>query len=125
MNVKVILDARVVADPERVSLKSGKALTKVRLADNPPGKPDKSRPAKFVTGKAFGAQADAIARLSKGDVITVVGNEVLEAYTAKDGTEKTAEVLNIQSFRVQKSETFFGEKTEKTEEPGSDDDMPF
>lgn len=112
MNNYTIFDARLVADAEKVDLKSDKTLTKCRVADNNVGKKDDSRPARFVSCKAFGAQAEAMAKLSKGDVITVSGQLQIEAYDAKDGTKKQQDVLMVNSFRVHKSETFFGEKKE-------------
>lgn len=120
MNNYTILDARLVGEPKSVKLRDGKSLVKVRVADNPPGKRDDKRPARFVTCKSFGKQGEALARLSKGDVISVHGALGIEKYEQKDGTEGTDDVMIVQGFRVQKSESFFAEGEAKTKEPDPD-----
>lgn len=123
MNTTTILDARVVQEPKVISLKEGKSLTKLRLADNPPGKKDDKRPARFVTGKSFGKQGEALAKLSKGDVIAVSGSLQIEEYEKKDGTKATDDVLMIDRFRVVKSESFYGDGPAKPKEDESLDDL--
>jgi single-stranded DNA-binding protein len=124
MNTYIIHDARLVAEPKVITLKDNKVLTKVRLADNPPGKKDDKRPARFVTAKSFGKQGEALAKLSKGDVISVSGDLAIEAYQDKEGNTKTEDVLILGKFRVQKSESFFAEGNTKPDpEDASLDDL--
>jgi len=111
-----LMDGRAVANAELITLKDGKKLGKVRLADNPAGKKDDKRPARFLTAKAFGTQGEALSRLSQGDVISAVGELILEKYTDKDGNERTADVLMISKFRVHKSESFFAKKEGPSDE---------
>jgi single-stranded DNA-binding protein len=133
MNTYVIHDARLVAEPKTKDVK-GKTLTTIRVADNPSGPKksdeDKKRsPARFLTIKAWEKQGDLLAKLSKGDVITASGELTIEAFPSKEDKTVyvTDDVLKLQSFRVQKSESFYGRAADAPDE-GTDkpvDDIPF
>lgn len=105
-NTYVLHDARLVADPETITLPSGDSLVNMRLADNPPHGKDDKRPPRFVKGKVFGKLAESAAKLTKGDIITVSGELGIEAYG--EDLAKRADVMRINTFRVQKSESFYG-----------------
>lgn len=121
MNNYVILDARLVADPEVITPKSGDKFTKARVADNPPGKKDPAHPSRFVTLKAWGKQGENLAKLSKLDVITPTGELGVEVYTDKQGVEQRVDVMRLNGFRVQKSQTFFepSAETDQSADPGA------
>lgn len=122
MNAYTLMDGRLTADPEVVELRGDKKLTKLRLADNQPGKKDPNRPARFVTAKLFGAQGEAAARLSKGDTISATGQLAIEAYDAKDGTRKSQDVMMVDRFRVLSSDSFFAERGETKTKDGDPGD---
>ena len=105
-NTYVIHDARLVADPESVTLPSGEMLVSMRLADNPPHKADPKKPARFVKAKVFGKLAESAMKLRAKDVITATGELGVEKFG--EDLNKTADVMKINSFRVHKSETFYG-----------------
>lgn len=121
MNTYIVHDGRLVADPETIVLKDGKYLIKVRIADNQVGKKDDKRPARFVTLKGFGVQGEQLSKLSKGDVISVVGSLTLEAFEDKTGVKRTADVMVVDKFRVQQSKSFFGDAPKGKEESSLDD----
>ncbi len=121
MNSYVILNARLVADPQTFEFGDQK-MTELRVADNPMRrklKDGSDAPARFVTCKVWGKQAETAAKLLKGDIIAPSGELGLEHYKAKDGTEKSKDVLHVNSFCILQSESFsasFGD-TEETK-PG-------
>lgn len=125
MNISTIVDARVVSEKAFTRKTSGatpNTITKIRLADNPSVKSDRN-PTRFLNGEAWGKLGEQLAKLSKGDVISVTGELKIEAYKDKDGNERADDVLTISHFRVQKSDSFFGGK--KAEAPADTADIPF
>lgn len=113
-NTYIIHDARLVADPELVTLPNGDTLVAMRLADNPPHAKNDKRPARFVKAKAFGKLGESAMKLKQKDVISVVGELEIEAYG--EDLAKRADTMRITSFRVQKSESFYG-RTEDDDRP--------
>lgn len=124
MNISTIVDARVVSDKAFTRKTEKNTITKLRLADNPSRKNDRN-PTRFLNGEAWGALGEQLAKLSKGDVISVTGELKIEKYTTKEGVEKFDDLLTITAFRVQKSESFFGNKQDETAEPADSADIPF
>lgn len=104
-NTYVIHDARLCADPEQFAPESGSTVTTLRLADNGPHGKDEKRPARFVKAKIWGKAGDTALKLRKGDVITVSGQLGVEAFG--EDLAKRADVMRVDSYRVQKSETFY------------------
>lgn len=131
MMISTIVDARVVSEKAFVRQAKDKSITKIRVADNPSRKNDRN-PCRFVNAEAWGALGPQLAKLSKGDVVSLSGELKLDKYTDKNGQERTDDVLTVTSFRVQKSESFFsgGPSTQAPDDgpvPGSteDEDLPF
>lgn len=133
MNTYTIFDARLVSEPKTkvIKTKDGtRNLTTLRVADNQQGKrsdEDKTKsPARFVTIKGWDKQGDLLAKLSKNDVITASGELTIESYENKEKVRVNDDVLKLQSFRVQKSDSFYGREAPEAE--GTDkpvDDIPF
>lgn len=122
MNISTIVDARVVSEKAFTRKTDTNTITKLRLADNPSKKNDRN-PTRFLNGEAWGKLGEQLAKLSKGDVISVTGELKIEKYTTKEGVEKFDDLLTITAFRVQKSDSFFG--SEKEETPPDTSDIPF
>lgn len=142
MNTTIIHDARLVDNPEELTL-GGNEVIKLRLADNPISK--ERNITRYVDALCGGRLSAVAKKLAKGDTISIVGNLVLREYKAsgkgkvKKGTVmRTDEMPFVQEIRVQRSDTFFGsteatgdadEEAEATEAPPAvgkkDDDLPF
>lgn len=128
MNISTILDARVVSEKPFVRNAGENTITKIRVADNPSRKSDRT-PCRFLNAEAWGKTGEQLAKLAKGDVVSLTGELKLDKYTDKSGTERLDDVITVTAFRVQKSEAFF-DKTPKAEAPDDDgpapdDDLPF
>lgn len=127
MNSYTILDARVVSAP-RAGKANNKAVTSIRVADNPQGSKEQNekagRIARFVTIKGWEKQAELLAKLSQGDVISVTGELIREKFTDKQGQEREDDVIRLSSFKVQKSDSFFGTAPTPAGAP-PDDTIPF
>lgn len=110
MNTYVIHNARLTADPETKTF-GERMLTELRVADNPMRKTNSKGeeiPARFVTLKVWGKQAEGAAKLSKGDVIVATGTLGLEQYTNKQGQLVSKDVVDVSGYTVAQSETFYG-----------------
>lgn len=123
-NITTILDARVVSD-KAFTRKAGDTgtITKIRVADNASKKNDRN-PARFVNVEAWGALGKQLEKLSKGDIIIPTGELVVDKYTDKQGAERLDDTLKTLSFRVVKSDSFFG-KAEAEQESAPETDLPF
>lgn len=132
MIIATIPDARVVTDKPYVREAGTSKVTKIRVASNPTKKADRS-PARFLNAECWGGLGDQLAKLSKGDLVSLSGEMKLDKYTDKNGTERQDDVLVVTHFRVMKSESFFGRGdgtgTDVPEPPApndaTDDDLPF
>lgn len=128
MFLGTIVDARVVSERAFVRNAGANTITKIRVADNPSRKADRT-PCRFVNAEAWGATGEQLAKLSKGDVVSLSGELKLDKYTDKAGTERTDDVLTVTAFRVQKSESFFAAKQTQVQAqddgPTPDDDLTF
>lgn len=128
------LDARVVSEQAFVRNTGTNTVTKIRVVDNPSRKTDRN-PARFFNAEGWGQIGDQLARLKKGDIVSLSGELKLDKYTDKQGTARQDDVLTVTHFRVQKSEAFFEKKEAPAEPPpaaeefipgpGADSDIPF
>ncbi len=123
MNQYIIVDARVVSDEAKTRQAGKQTITKIRVADNTPVRNERN-PGRFVNVEIWGKQGEALTRLSKGDIISVYGELVIDKFTTKEGVEKFDDLLKAQGFRVQKSTSFF-EGGKKEPEPEDAADLPF
>lgn len=130
MNNYTIMNARLVAPPTGPREAGKSEVTECRVADNPSRKTYKAKDgsiknkkARFVTLKFWGGLAAQAAKLSKNDVIVPTGELEVETFTNKDGAEQDKDVMNVTSFSVAKSESFFAPKAEAAE--ASHDGLPF
>jgi single-stranded DNA-binding protein len=132
MNNYIPMNARLVAAPNGPRDAGKSQVTECRIADNPSRKTYKAKDgsiknkkARFVTLKFWGALAPLAAKLSKGDIIVPTGELEIETFINKDGAEQDKDVMNVTSFAVSKSESFFakGEPTEADE--AANDGLPF
>lgn len=127
MNISTILDARVVSDKAFVREAGTNKITKIRVADNPSRKSDRT-PCRFLNAEAWGGTGDQLAKLTKGDVVSLTGELKLDKYKDKQGVERVEDVITVTAFRVQKSEAFYGapkETVPETQVQAPDDDLPF
>lgn len=56
------------------------------------------RDVEWIKIGAFGAPAEALLRLHKGDQVTATGKLTRRRFTARDGSERTAWVVNADSI---------------------------
>ena len=124
MLIGTSLDARVVSAQPFIRETGKNRITKIRVVDNPGRKNDRN-PARFYNAEGWGAVGDGLARLAKGDVVSLTGELKLDKYTDKTGAERTDDVLTVTNFRVQQSTAFFeGGPGSKVAEPHAVDDGP-
>ncbi len=129
---KIILIGRLTRNPEIVELDSGKGLTKFTLAVDKQFRPD--APADFFDCSAWEKTGEFCSKwFSKGQKVAVVGRMESRKYEDRDGNNRTAWDVTIESahFADSKKEREPGEDDDY-EEPaddldlnGDDDDLPF
>lgn len=127
MNISTILDARVVSEKAFTRSAGTSTITKIRVADNPSRKNDRN-PCRFLNAEGWGIVGEGLARLSKGDVVSLTGELKLDKYTDKNKVERQDDVIVVTAFRVQKSDSFFEKAKQQAEDDGpapTDDDLPF
>lgn len=92
---RVTLVGRLCADPVLRRTKSGKAVTNIRIAVNPP-----EGEASFHSVVVWNRNAEVVCKyLRKGRAVQVVGKPQQRSYEAADGAERT--VSEISAYRVQ------------------------
>lgn len=83
MTITALITGKLIADPERrASSTSGKAFTTARMAAGSDGE------SVLCSVIAFGAAAEQLAELGKGDTVAIVGRTKPKAWTGKDGDLK-------------------------------------
>lgn len=91
---EVTLVGRLVADPVLHHTKSGKPVSTIRIAANPP-----DGEATFHSVAVWNRTAEVVCEyLRKGRRVEVVGRSRQRSYQAADGTERTVD--EISAFRV-------------------------
>lgn len=91
---QITLVGRLCADPVLRHTKSGRAVTTVRIAVNPP-----QAEASFHTVVAWNRTAEVLCEyLRKGRAVEVSGRERQRSYEAGDGSERT--VTEVSAHRV-------------------------
>ncbi len=81
--IEALITGKLIRDPVTAAGKSGKQFTRFMLSAHiKDGEPA------FISGIAFEAVADRIARLHKGDALAVVGELSPSAWTDRDGVER-------------------------------------
>ncbi|MDD6145897.1 MAG: single-stranded DNA-binding protein [Oscillospiraceae bacterium] len=136
----VVLQGRLIADPELRTTTTGKSVSTFRIAvDRSHSKQGEKRQADFITIVAWNSTADFVSKyFSKGSMIAIQGRIQTRSYEDNSGNKRTAfEVLaNEVSFCGSKNETSPGQAaTPETptytpaptdfEEIGDDEDPPF
>lgn len=104
----VVLQGRLVADPEVRQTTSGKSVANFRIAVDRTYSKDGNRQADFITIVAWESTADFISKyFSKGSMIALRGEIQTRNYEDKDGNKRTAfEVIAREvSFCGSKNET--------------------
>jgi single-strand DNA-binding protein len=92
---RVTLVGRLCADPVLRRTKSGKAVTTIRIAVNPP-----DGEATFHSVVVWNRTAEVVCQyLRKGRAVEVVGRERERSYEAADGTQRT--ITEVSAYRVQ------------------------
>jgi single-strand DNA-binding protein len=79
--------ARLARDPEQRTTKSGKPMTAVRVAVEV-GKDAEDQQTLWCDILAFGRNADELARLSKGAIVSAIGRMTRSTWTDRDGNER-------------------------------------
>lgn len=147
---KIILQGRLVRDPEMRTTQSGKSIASFTLAVERDFAPQgQKKETDFINCTAWNGTADFINRyFSKGSMATVSGSLQIQNYTDRDGNKRTSPNVNVENIyfagekRAEKSDS--GEnsrsaakgksaysskpapkQTFEEMEDGSDDDLPF
>lgn len=147
---KIILQGRLVRDPEMRTTQSGKSVASFTLAVDRDFAPQgQQKETDFINCTAWNGTADFINRyFSKGSMATVCGSLQIQNYTDRDGNKRTSPNVNVENVyfagekRTEKSENSETNKsaakgksaysskpapkqTFEEMEDGSDDDLPF
>lgn len=147
---KIILQGRLVRDPEMRTTQSGKSIASFTLAVERDFAPQgQQKETDFINCTAWNGTADFISRyFSKGGMATVCGSLQIQNYTDRDGNKRTSPNVNVENVyfagekRAEKSKD--GEKSKSTAkgksaysskpapkqtfeemEDGPDNDLPF
>nr|DAI49409.1 MAG TPA: Single strand binding protein [Caudoviricetes sp.] len=147
---KIILQGRLVRDPEMRTTQSGKSIASFTLAVERDFAPQgQKKETDFINCTAWNGTADFISRyFSKGSMATVCGSLQIQNYTDRDGNKRSAPNVNVENIyfagekRAEKSKD--GEKSKSVAkgkgaysskatpkqtfeemEDGSDDELPF
>lgn len=89
MTAQISAHGRIVADVTTRTTANGKEMAMARLAVNLPcNNADEGQATYWLGVVAFGKQAEALAKHSKGDMISVAGNMQLNQWTGQDGVKK-------------------------------------
>lgn len=111
----VVLQGRLVADPELRTTTTGKSVCRFRIAvDRSHSKQGEDKKADFLPIVSWENTATFISRyFSKGSMIVLQGSITTQSYEGKDGSKKTA-------FEVLAREVHFcGSKQENTSAPST------
>lgn len=147
---KIILQGRLVRDPEMRTTQSGKSVASFTLAVDRDFAPQgQQKETDFINCTAWNGTADFINRyFSKGSMATVCGSLQIQNYTDRDGNKRTSPNVNVENIyfagdkRSEKSENSETNKsaakgksaypskatpkqTFEEMEDGPDDDLPF
>ena len=93
---------RLAADPEMKYFESGASVCNARLLVNRPGqkRDDGQKPFGFKL-KLWNDKAQAFADVArKGDLVDVSGRVETEAWTDRNGEERSGVVVNVEAFEV-------------------------
>lgn len=93
MSMRASIDGRLAFDPDQRLTKSGKTMTRARVAvtvSKPGADPEETL---WLDLLAFGPQAERLAGLEKGQIVSAMGPLTRERYTARDGTERESWAL--------------------------------
>lgn len=147
---KIILQGRLVRDPEMRTTQSGKSIASFTLAVERDFAPQgQQKETDFINCTAWNGTADFIAKyFSKGSMATLCGSLQIRSYTDRDGNKRTSPNVNVENVyfagekRAEESEG--GEKSKSAAkgksaysskatpkqtfeemEDSSDDDLPF
>ena len=147
---KIILQGRLVRDPEMRTTQSDKSVASFTLAVDRDFAPQgQQKETDFINCTAWNGTADFINRyFSKGSMATVCGSLQIQNYTDRDGNKRTSPNVNVENVyfagekRTEKSENSETNKsaakgksaysskpapkqTFEEMEDGPDDDLPF
>ena len=147
---KIILQGRLVRDPEMRTTQSDKSVASFTLAVDRDFAPQgQQKETDFINCTAWNGTADFINRyFSKGSMATVCGSLQIQNYTDRDGNKRTPPNVNVENVyfagekRTEKSENSETNKsaakgksaysskpapkqTFEEMEDGPDDDLPF
>ena len=126
---RVILTGRLVRDPEKVVLDSGKSLLRMTVASNRYAGPDREEEALFIDATLFGTQAESLAGiLRKGIRVGIDGRLQQRRWIDADG-------MNHSTIRVLVDRLMLIDKRDSGEDSagasrgasavGEESDIPF
>jgi len=87
MTIHATIYGRCAFDPCQHTTKGGKDMTTVRLAVDATGRDDEQMTIWFDV-LAFGRNAEALAAVEKGQMVSAMGRVTKSVYRAQDGTER-------------------------------------
>jgi single-strand DNA-binding protein len=116
---------RLGVDPTLRTTQSGKSMTTARIAVSlPDGRAEQGT--FWIKVIAFGRQAEALASLSKGDIVSVMGKAQLSSWTDREGTARQDLQVVVDSIQfAEKSRKPKKEPEPKPDDIPFDDDLPF
>ncbi len=105
MTMHASIHGRAAFDPRQTTTKSGKPMTTCRLAVDVTGHNQADEQTLWVDLLAFGHQAEDLARVEKGQMVSAMGRVTRGTFTGRDGTERESwtlladSVLTVRSAR--------------------------
>ncbi len=88
MSIHASIYGRAVADPKRHITKGGKPMSTIRLAVDATAGNVEERQTLWLDVLAFGANAELLAGVHKGEMVSATGKVTKSVYTPQGGTER-------------------------------------
>ena len=88
MSMTASVHGRAAFDPRQHTTRSGEPMTTVRLAVDVTGRDESDAQTMWVDCLAFSRNAEALARIAKGGMVSAMGKVTRGTYTGKDGESR-------------------------------------
>ncbi|ENZ9957604.1 single-stranded DNA-binding protein [Salmonella enterica] len=139
MTAQIAAYGRLVADPQTKTTSKGTNMTMARMAVSLPCSAAQDGQATLWLGVlAFGRQADALAKHTKGDIVSVGGTMQINQWTGQDGGTQSGYTVIADSVISARTARLGGNRQKSTgkkppaqaatpnhDEPPFPDDIPF
>jgi single-strand DNA-binding protein len=125
MSIVATVYGRAAFDPRQHVTKGGKDMTTCRLAVDATGHGAEEQQILWVDVLAFGRNAEALARVEKGQMVSAMGKVTLSHFTGKDGTDREQLSLLADSIVTARSGRPGGRKPKGNHQKQPDGEVPF